>query len=539
MPAAQGSQDALASLRGAAPAYRKYLGGAKAEIPPLDEINELLTQLHTMRDDAEARLQSLLAERGRAPRMKMKPVQVKREEDEKSDEEVEWEPESQKVGRTYGRQRRAHTPKQDESSELESEPDSDAELAQSSTAPARRGGLGIKLRMHNNDARRPEPPRQTPALALEGETFTDNTTFSWEVPEDVDTAVLPQREVVQPPRPYPTHPLDVHDDFANKDWREKDISNQKDAPGRGRQVKDTAQVSATTFYNYADAYFKPVTEDDLAWLSSKNDDSYPFQFPELGTHYRQVWEKEDAELLGMLHGPEATPWRPRRDDDDKPLAKDAPSSASLSELRDTHMYSRTVSGGPLMERLASALLLPKEPVEMRGSDEGHVDPPPDTHKSMAEIEAQARQECESIGLLDANVAVQWQEHVDGPIASALRLAQARLRTQIKANEQRKARLFKIAQDRMAYQDYQACLAAVDREIEASWTKRMRQIKASMGKKRKGGPDDGGPSKPQLPDSLPAALERRKQLKAAFEPMFDKMQHARAPPRESIYQGLSS
>ena len=106
---------------------------------------------------------------------------------------------------------------------------------------------------------------------------------------------------------------------------------------------------------------------------------------------------------------------------------------------------------------------------------------------------------------------------------------------MRANEARKARLFRVAQDRMAWQDYQACLAALDRDIEAAWTKRQRQIKASMGKKRRGAPEDAGPSKPQLPDTLPTTLARRRQLKAAFEPLFDKMPHARGPPHESIYQ----
>ena len=148
------------------------------------------------------------------------------------------------------------------------------------------------------------------------------------------------------------------------------------------------------------------------------------------------------------------------------------------------------------------------------------------------MEAQARQACEAVGLLEANMPVSWQEQADGPISVALRLAQERLRRQIKVNEQRKLRLFRIAVDRMAYQDYQACLQAVDREIEASWTKRQRQIKANAGKKRKV-EADALQNRPYVPE----AMERRRHLKAAFEPMFAKIPHARAPPTESIYQGL--
>ena len=538
---APGSQEALASLCGAAPAYRRFLASAHA-IPSLDELGELQAQLQTLRADADARLNALLAERGKAshvnlPRMRMRPaVEVKREEEEaraSGDADAVWG-ENVRPGRTYGRMRRAPPAKGDgSSSDLDSGPDSDTEHGK---AP-RRSALGFRLKMNVPDARRGAEPARSTAL-LDTEPFVDDTTFSWDAPADVGTSVLPQCEPAAAPAYYPTHPLDVHDDFANKDWRERDLP--KDA-GRGRQSKDTTQVPATTFMNYADAYFKPVTEDDLAWLSSKNDDPYPFQFPELGTHYRKVWEKEDAELQGLLQGDGAANWPrpPRTEDAPSTKALEAPSALSLSELRDAHMYNRTVHGGRLLERLASALLLPRQSnAEVRGADAGPPTPPPDAHKKLGEIEAQARQEGEAIGLLDTNVAVQWQEHADGPIASALRLAQRRLREQIAANERRKARLFAIAQDRMAYQDYQACLAAVDREIEAAWTKRQRQIKASMGKKRKGAPEDAGPTRPQLPDTLGAALARRKQLKAAFEPLFDRLPHARAPPRESIYQGLA-
>lgn len=55
---------------------------------------------------------------------------------------------------------------------------------------------------------------------------------------------------------------------------------------------------------------------------------------------------------------------------------------------------------------------------------------------------------------------------------------------MRVNEARKARLFDIAMDRMAYQDYVACLNTVEKEIEAGWNKRQRQIKNSLGKKKK-------------------------------------------------------
>lgn len=76
----------------------------------------------------------------------------------------------------------------------------------------------------------------------------------------------------------------MNEDFANRDWRERerDRDRERDGPGPGQaMVRDGAgasqgkrgqqqnQTPITAFYNYADAYFKTLTEDDLAWLSSK------------------------------------------------------------------------------------------------------------------------------------------------------------------------------------------------------------------------------------------------------------------------------
>ncbi|WFC94734.1 Transcriptional regulator [Malassezia brasiliensis] len=518
---AHGSRDALAALRAAAPTFGRYAAPTSA-LPSVEELGALHTELAALARDADARLAALLAERGKAPNTAATPI--KREDD------AAWD--ARPAAHTYARARRTHARGGSGSG-------SDSDAAGDAPRAPKRGALGFRLKMHAPDPRRaPEAAPAHAALALDGETFVDDTTFSWEVPADAD-AVLPQCEPVHLPAPYPVHPLDVHEDFANKDWRERDAPN-RDA-GRGRQAKETSQVPATTFFNYAESFFKPITEDDLAWLSSKNDDPYPFHFPELGPHYRKVWEKEDHELLGLLHSDGASAWRPppRADDTGAASAAEPPRALSLHELRDAHLYTRGVRGGALVERLAAALLVPRHACSAAPAPDGapppRLTPPPDVHKPLSDIEGEARQECEAIGLLDTNVAAQWQEHADGPIASALRRAQARLRTQMRANEARKARLFRVAQDRMAWQDYQACLAALDREIETAWTKRQRQIKASMGKKRRGAPEDAGPSKPQLPDTLPTTLARRRQLKAAFEPLFDKMPHARGPPHESIYQ----
>lgn len=578
------------------PVWRKYAGTAGTSagmIPSIDELGVLAQHLHALRQDAEARARTLADERpAKASGTRARVRDIKTEDDARipetssptkseSSSDVEWAPDDARrrasVGRTYGRgtaRRKANGPSVSESTEIVLDSDSDVALSVQ-RSKMQRPPLGVKLRLTQpSDARgvrtelRPVPALPATGIDLHGDTFLDSTTFSWDVPPEPEGTVLPRCEPIRLPKPYPTHPNDVNEDFSERDWRERDSVYSVDdtapeasaAPkdtARARPAKEASQVPATTFFNFADAYFKPVTEDDLAWLSSRADDPAPFQFPELGPHYRTVWEKEDAELLGVLRamdgGPAgAVPPLPAPRVVAEPLL---PSSASLDALTDADMYSRTLCGGPLMERLASSLLLPENasasaPASLamqsthsasshtsNASDdtEGPPLPPPDTHKPLADMEAQARQACEAVGLLEPGASAHFDEHADGPIASALRLAQEKLRCQIRSNEQRKARLFQVAKDYMAYQDYLACLQAAEREIEASWTKRTRQLKASAGKKRKA-ESDAGLSRPQ-PDALPEALQRRKKLKATFEPLFAKIPHACAPPTQSIYHGI--
>ncbi len=119
------------------------------------------------------------------------------------------------------------------------------------------------------------------------------------------------------PREYPTKPGEVNENFADKDWKEKERERdrllERESVGPGtpggigpgqsmvkeattgrRGGRDLQQTPINTFYNYADAFFKTLTEDDLAWLSSKSDDHEPFQMPPLGRHYKEIWQEEDA-----------------------------------------------------------------------------------------------------------------------------------------------------------------------------------------------------------------------------------------------------
>ncbi len=140
---------------------------------------------------------------------------------------------------------------------------------------------------------------------------------------------------------------------------------------------------------------------------------------------------------------------------------------------------------------------------------------------------------------------------------------------MRVNEARKARLFDLARSRMGYQDFLTALNTVERDIEAGWNKRQRQIKASQLKKKKaaapagaapgasqpsgtqgtappgsqqaGGAADleGSTSKVVLPDTVRAAMARRRMLLEQLRPIFDADPLTWRPPEEghSVYEGL--
>lgn len=450
------AEDAVPPGLRAAPEYRTLLGAA---LPSTDELEALALQLRTLAADADGRL---------------------------------------------ARARARARPK-----------------AESDDAPRRT--LGVKLRANPSSRARADP-------VLPGTFDNDGTTFSWAPPAPPDAQLLPAEPPIRTPVPYARKPSDVREDFALRDWRERE--RERDAAlarlspgghrdvGRAKPTRDSAQVPIATFYNHVDAYFKPVTEDDLAWLSGGADDPGPFVVPERGPPYRQVWEREDAEMLG--HPP--PPVRPEN-------PGPPPGAAlSLGELGDEHMHNQRAWVGPLVERLAAAVRVPAGGGErssgVASSTPSPLLPPPDVHKSLLDAEAAAEDACMQLGLLDGSL--RWSDATDDAVTTALRRAQELLRAQMQTNAQRKARLFRAAVERMAYQDYQACLHAVDREIEAGWTRRQRQLRAPGAKKRRTEPT-------QLPDTLVAALARRRQLKSTFEPLFTRLQHAWTAPEASVYQ----
>lgn len=497
----------------------------------------------------------------------------------------------------------------------------------------------------------------------------------WELPARTPATFMPVLEKSRKPRDYPTRPGDVNEDFANKDWKEKERERDRlleresvgpgtpggpggpGGPGPGQSMvkeattgrrggRDLQQTPINTFYNYADAFFKTLTEDDLAWLSSKSDDHEPFQMPPLGRHYKEMWDEEDALLASGVVDAYGNPLPPISRSPSISLgggglpldagvlaaarngAKDQSKQASRSELEipppphfrvkqmtDQHLGLESPAvvdarSGPLAERLVASLLPshredgrddPSRTVtEMVGEgrsalpasllahlngyprteddegDDDDADGEADTDaegvlqdQDMVTFEERITKELKALDVLGADESIDWSSRADDEISTTLRMVQRELARQQKVNEMRKDRLFGIAKDRMAYQDYLNCLNSVEKEIETGWTRRLRQIKASLSKRKKGGhsasshhddsgllqahgtngvqsasgtPQPGGmpqngPVRPQLPDNVVSAMDRRQKLQYAFKELFDEAKHAWQTPTESVYADL--
>jgi transcriptional adapter 3 len=543
------------------------------------------------------------------------------------------------------------------------------------TVPMRNDTLSVSIR-------RPSTLRGRDDLAQAMTPIQASQAAMWELPKRTSATFIPKEPITKPMRTYPTRPDQVDVDFAKMDWRERDKERDRleaaamaaaanagsgPAPGQAIIKEGTAasrardrkqdQVAHHTFMQWADGWFRTLTEEDLAWFSSKSEELDAFQIPPLGRHYSEVWEEEEANgvLIPTTFLPNAlnvglaasavsntTPalvaYNGTMKDTTGSIANGVahPSSRSsdakhMNEtpkfdprtLGDDHLYggsSEDARGGPFTERLLAALLPTTVAQDITAADASLNGPNGDingsssfsgtsmngttSHSSstgrsqdMADYEERLRQELRAIDVL-GDEEINWSDRADDEISSTLRKVQRLLRKQIRINELRKSTLFKIAMDRMAYQDYLGCLNSVEREIESGWMKRQTQIKKSMQaqKKKKGGSSSngnttnntasnpvlngviasdgqgvsspaqgastpgatgmahssssiglntaatdrgGGPIAPQFSEALLSAIEKRRQLKFAFEPMFAEKPLAKYTPQgdDSVYKDI--
>ncbi len=176
------------------------------------------------------------------------------------------------------------------------------------------------------------PPRAVPQSQTFGEdpsTFPDPTVYEI---RDVQPGMT-QDEIrrIYSVATYP--PSDLGDLIAG-DPPDKDFSS----------AKPTNQISFSTFSTYIEPYFRPFTEEDLAFLRERGDRVTPFHMPKRGKkHYSEVWAEEDGAMSidSPPHGRERLPPNQPR--------------GTIENMDDDVAETDKLSVGPLLTRLMQAM----------------------------------------------------------------------------------------------------------------------------------------------------------------------------------------
>ncbi|KAJ1970786.1 Transcriptional regulator [Dimargaris xerosporica] len=148
------------------------------------------------------------------------------------------------------------------------------------------------------------------------------------------------------------------------------------------------------------------------------------------------------------------------------------------------------------------------------------------HVEIVGLEERLKRELRYIGILGKE-DVDWANREDDQVSAVLRHAQRQLQEQCEINQKRKDRLYDIAREHMAYQEYQHIVDELDKQVEQSYVKRNR------GQKKKGKKTVA--VKTVLSDTAVHALERRKRIIDGIGGIFPREKFL--PPATSVYADL--
>lgn len=349
-------------------------------------------------------------------------------------------------------------------------------------------------------------------------------------------------------------------------------------------AKPSNQISFSTFSTYIEPYFRPFTEEDLAFLRERGDRVTPFLLPKRGKkHYTEVWAEEDGAMAIDSLPDKPDPNHPR---------------GNIEHLTDDIAETDKLSVGPLLSRLLQAMRPERRAVAsedgrpaingVNGEANGTMDlslngidsfdaaappasqpngqpserelPPashmPDsnsepwkkaTHPKLDynQVEERIKQELRHIGFLsDPDVEQPQPEEAradydgayDDEVAARLRLLQDRLREQMLINGARKSKLSELVRERMAFQEYQTILEDLDSQVQAAYLKRTRTMGKTKKKQRPGAAGAAasaaaGLARPGIGDLTKTLMERRRRWIESIGTVFDGENLGKVP-RES-------
>jgi transcriptional adapter 3 len=332
---------------------------------------------------------------------------------------------------------------------------------------------------------------------------------------------------------------------------DKDFSN----------AKPTNQVQANTFATYLEPYFRPFTEEDLAFLRERGDRVNAFQIHRRGKrHYTEIWAEEDGAMSID------TPQQSR----EKLPANQA--RGGIDSLDDSSTETDQVSVGPILSRLLASMRpehrappsedklatngLSNGDTVVNGDNKDLDDllapvidtpapVPPATYMNDSNSEAwkkathpkldhyqideRIKQELQYIGFLPPGTEPDFDAYRDDEIAARLRFLQGKLKEQSIINGARKARLTDLTKERMAHQEYSTILEDLDGQVQTAYLKRTRTMGKNKKAKRPGGAGGGshfvggvntGMARPGIGDVTKMLMERRSKWIDSIGRVFD-------------------
>ncbi|KAI9344276.1 histone acetyltransferases subunit 3-domain-containing protein [Obelidium mucronatum] len=262
------------------------------------------------------------------------------------------------------------------------------------------------------------------------------------------------------------------------------------------------QIPITTFFGFLDSqYFRPLCDEDIAFLENYGDEITPYIIPRLGKPYHEQWADEDSSLppsnihatpsygaeVNALLGLSAPP---------PPVA---PGSREYEEVGET-VYGGDVYIGPLAERLLATLLeeggeeglatIDLEAVRRFGEEDGEGDVP--SIQTGVYAPAGRRVMLWYLGLFggEENEADEIDPTEQDEICQELRTLQKDLREQVDENKKRKQILLERASYYRGWEQYNSVLDAISKQIESDYLKRFRQ-NPNKKKKSSSRPSGGG------------------------------------------------
>ncbi|KAJ3203837.1 Transcriptional regulator [Entophlyctis luteolus] len=280
-----------------------------------------------------------------------------------------------------------------------------------------------------------------------------------------------------------------------------DYSNAKAPPN---------QIPFTQFFTFVDSqYFRPLTDEDFAFLDASPDDITPFIIPRLGRHYTEQWDAEERSLP-----PPSTPQQEYGLYSlGTPMLSMGSATGAIATPRGYEQIDDTVYGGdlfigPLAERLLATL--GEEGVEYLGADElgicrsgeggggvgvgngedlvvptvggagivssaaggdAIVVAPCRTTTDVMMLDERLKNELRFLGIIGED-ETDGKETENDEICKELRMLQSELREQVAENTKRKQIIKELASYHRGWEQYNGVLDAISKQIESDYLKRF-------------------------------------------------------------------